>query len=71
MVLLRVASVLPAEVGTRSHSFVYPAFTTHFSRVLVEGVEGSKRVELLAIDAGTVGTGAVNPVRIGCERAHD
>ena len=39
---------------------VYPAFTARFSLVLVEGVKGSKRAELLAIDAGTVGTGTVN-----------
>ena len=39
---------------------VYPAYTAHFSLVLVEGVKGSKRAELLAIAAGTVGTGTVN-----------
>ena len=36
---------------------VYPAFTAHFSLVLVEG---SKRAELVETDAGTVGTGTVN-----------
>jgi hypothetical protein len=35
----------------------YPAFTAHFSLVLVEG---SKRAELVGTDAGTVGTGTVN-----------
>ena len=39
---------------------VYPSLTAHFSLVLVEGVKGSKRAELLALDAGTVGTGTVN-----------
>ena len=38
----------------------YPAHTAHFSLVLVEGVKGSKRAELLTNDAGEVGTGTVN-----------
>jgi hypothetical protein len=41
---------------------IYPAFTAHFSLVLVDGVDHRKQAELLAIDAGTVGTGAVKPI---------
>jgi len=40
----------------------YPAFTAHFSLVLVEGVEGRRDAELLETDAGTVATGTINPV---------
>ena len=40
----------------------YPAFTAHFSFVIVEGVEGRKDAELLGTDAGTVATGTINPV---------
>jgi hypothetical protein len=40
----------------------YPAFTGHFSLVLVEGVEGRSQAELLSTDAGTVGTGKINAV---------
>jgi hypothetical protein len=36
----------------------YPAFTAHFSLVLVEGVKG-KQAELVGIDVGTVATGTV------------
>jgi hypothetical protein len=38
---------------------IYPAFTAHFSLVLVDH---RKHAELLATDAGTVGTGAVKPM---------
>jgi hypothetical protein len=38
---------------------VYPAFTAHFSLVLVEGVKGSKKAELVETDADAVGTGTV------------
>lgn len=48
---------------TGSLTTVYPYFTAHFSLVLVDGVDGRKHAELLAIDAGTVGTGAVKPMR--------
>lgn len=41
---------------------IYPAFTAHFSVVLVDGVDHRKHAQLLATDAGTVGTGAVNPM---------
>jgi hypothetical protein len=41
---------------------VYPAFTAHFSLVLVKGAEGRMVAELLETDAGTVATGTVNPV---------
>ena len=41
---------------------IYPVFTAHFSLVLVDGVDHRKQAELLAIDAGTVGTGAVKPM---------
>jgi hypothetical protein len=40
----------------------YPAFTAHFSLVLVEGVEGHREAELLETDAGTVATGSINSV---------
>jgi hypothetical protein len=40
----------------------YPAFTAHFSLVLIQGVEGRMVAELLETDAGTVATGTVNPV---------
>jgi hypothetical protein len=41
---------------------IYPAFTAHFSVVLVDGVDHRKHAELLAIDAGTVGTGSARPM---------
>jgi hypothetical protein len=41
---------------------IYPAFTAHFSLVIVEGAQGRREAELLATDAGTVGTGTINPV---------
>ena len=41
---------------------IYPAFSAHFSLVLLEGIDGRKEAELLATDAGTVGAGAVKPV---------
>lgn len=44
---------------TGSFVTIYPLFTAHFSLVLVDGVDHRKYAELLAIDAGTVGTGAV------------
>ena len=44
---------------TGSFVTIYPLFTAHFSLVLVDGVDRRKHAELLAIDAGTVGTGAV------------
>jgi hypothetical protein len=43
----------------------YPAFTAHFSLVLFED---SKRAQLVETDAGTVGTGTVNPVSIHAGR---
>ena len=45
-----------------SFTTIYPLFTAHFSLVLVDGVDHRKQAELLAIDAGTVGTGAVKPI---------
>ena len=45
-----------------SFTTVYPLFTAHFSLVLVDGVDHRKHAELLATDAGTVGTGAVKPM---------
>ena len=51
-------SVAPDCTGTLTT--VYPAHTAHFSLVLVEGIKGSKRAELLTNDAGEVGTGTVN-----------
>src|ERR1035438_8367837 len=47
---------------TGSFVTIYPLFTAHFSLVLVDGVDRRKHAELLAIDAGTVGTGAVKPM---------
>jgi hypothetical protein len=44
---------------TGSFTTIYPYFSAHFSLVLVDGADGRKHAELLAIDAGTVGTGAV------------
>jgi hypothetical protein len=41
---------------------VYPVFTAHFSLVLISDAENHKHAELLAIDAGTAGTGAVKPM---------
>jgi len=41
---------------------IYPVFSAHFSLVLVDGAHHRKHAELLAIDAGTVGTGAVKPM---------
>jgi hypothetical protein len=45
-----------------SFTTIYPLFTAHFSLVLVDGVDHRKHAELLATDAGTVGTGAVKPM---------
>jgi len=47
---------------TGSFVTIYPLFTAHFSLVLVDGVDLRKHAELLAIDAGSVGTGAVKPM---------
>jgi hypothetical protein len=47
---------------TGSLTTVYPVFSAHFSLVLVGGADHRKRAELLAIDAGTVGTGALKPM---------
>lgn len=47
---------------TGSFTTIYPLFTAHFSLVLVDGVDHRKHAELLATDAGTVGTGAVKPM---------
>jgi hypothetical protein len=47
---------------TGSFITIYPVFTAHFILVLVDGVDHRKHAELLAIDAGTVGTGAVKPM---------
>lgn len=38
----------------------YPAFTAHFSLVLVQGAKGGKTAQLVVIDAGAVGAGSVN-----------
>jgi hypothetical protein len=51
-----------ADDCTGSFTTIYPFFTAHFSLVLVDGVEHHKHAELLATDAGTVGTGAVKPM---------
>jgi len=40
----------------------YPVFSAHFTLVLIDGADHRKHAELLAIDAGTVGTGAVKPM---------
>jgi hypothetical protein len=47
---------------TGSFTTVYPLFTAHFSLVLVDGADHRRHAELLATDAGTVGTGAVKPM---------
>jgi hypothetical protein len=47
---------------TGSFTTIYPLFTARFSLVLVDGLDHRKQAELLAIDAGTVGTGAVKPI---------
>jgi hypothetical protein len=44
---------------TGSFTTIYPLFTAHFSLVLVDGGDHRKQAKLLAIDAGTVGTGAL------------
>ena len=49
---------------------VYPAFTAHFSLVLVDGVEGRKRADLVEIDTDTVATGTVKPMKIGRDSDH-
>ena len=51
-----------ADDCTGSFTTIYPLFTAHFSLVLFDGVDHRKQAELLAIDAGTVGTGAVRPM---------
>ena len=51
-----------ADDCTGSFTTFYPVFTAHFSVVLVDGVDHRKHAELLATDAGTVGTGAVKPM---------
>jgi hypothetical protein len=51
-----------ADDCTGSFTTIYPLFTAHFSLVLVDGVGHRKHAELLATDAGTVGTGAVKPL---------
>jgi hypothetical protein len=51
-----------ADDCTGSFTTIYPLFTAHFSVVLVDGVDHRRQAELLAIDAGTVGTGAVKPM---------
>ena len=50
---------------------VYPAFTAHFTLVLIDGVEGRREAELLSLDAGTVGTGAFKPAKFGCDHDHE
>jgi len=67
-----VGGILPQVPVTGTYSIaddcagslttIYPLFTAHFSLVLVDGVDHRKQAELLAIDAGTVGTGAVKPM---------
>jgi hypothetical protein len=47
---------------TGTFKTIYPLFTAHFSLVLVDGADHRMHAELLAIDAGTVGTGAVKPM---------
>jgi hypothetical protein len=51
-----------ADDCTGSLKAIYPAFTAHFSLVLVDGVDGRKHADLLATDGGTVGTGVVKPM---------
>lgn len=51
-----------ADDCTGSLTTFYPFFTGHFSLVLFDGLDHRKHAELLAIDAGTVGTGAVKPM---------
>jgi hypothetical protein len=51
-----------ADDCTGSFTTIYPVFTAHFSLVLVDGVDHRRQAQLLAIDAGTVGTGAVKPM---------
>jgi hypothetical protein len=51
-----------ADDCTGSFTTIYPLFTAHFSLVLVDGGDHRKQAKLLAIDAGTVGTGAVKPM---------
>jgi len=48
-----------ADDCTGSFTTIYPLFMAHFSLLLVDGGDHRKHAELLAIDAGTVGTGAV------------
>lgn len=47
---------------TGTLTIIYPAFTAHFSLVLVEGVEGRSEAVLVETDADTVATGTINPV---------
>jgi hypothetical protein len=49
----------------------YPAFTAHWSVVLVEGAGGQRRADLVETDAETVGTGTVSPMKIGCDPHRD
>ena len=50
---------------------IYPAFTAHFSLVIVEGAEGRSEAETIGTDPGTVGTATIKPVKIGCDHDHD
>lgn len=51
-----------ADDCTGTLTTIYPYFTAHFTLVLVSGDDHRKHAELLAVDAGTVGTGAVKPM---------
>ncbi|WP_158750641.1 hypothetical protein [Acidobacterium sp. S8] len=51
-----------ADDCTGSFTTIYPLFAAHFSLVLFDSVDHRKQGELLSIDAGTVGTGAVKPM---------
>ena len=50
---------------------VYPAFTAHFTLVLIDGVEGHRQAELLSTDAGTVGTGTIKPAKFDRDCDHE
>jgi hypothetical protein len=51
-----------ADDCTGSLTTIYPVFSAHFSLVLVGRADHLKHAELLAIDAGTIGTGALKPM---------
>ena len=47
---------------TGSWTTFYPAFTAHFSLVLVDGIDGRKHAELVGTGTGGVATGTVKPM---------